>query len=119
MTMDRAQPARHNNEEGLQPADQPCIVPEPGRPALTERSLFLALFDIEDPAARLAYLDQACAGSAALRTQVEQLLIAHDGLGNFMQRPARELVAGEGDKPPVSEGPHSFWRLRRRRHLIR
>ena len=46
---------------------------------MTERSLFLALLEIDDPAGRSAYLNQACAGNAALRVQVERLLEAHQG----------------------------------------
>jgi serine/threonine protein kinase/tetratricopeptide (TPR) repeat protein len=37
---------------------------------------------------RAAYLDQACAGDAALRQQVEGLLKAHDQAGHFLDRPA-------------------------------
>ena len=58
---------------------------------MSERSIFLAVLEIDDPAARSAYLDQACAGDAALRSQVEQLLKAHQEPGSFMVRPAPHL----------------------------
>src|SRR5215212_836470 len=66
-------------------------------PAVTERCLFLAALEIDDPAARAAYLDGACAGDTAVRAQVEQLLLAHDETGRFMERPAPAMVAA-GDE---------------------
>src|SRR5262249_59992193 len=60
--------------------------------AMTERSLFLAALEIDDPAERSAFLDRACAGDPALRAQVEQLLQAHQEPGRFMERPAPALV---------------------------
>ena len=44
---------------------------------MTERSVFLAALDIDDPQARAAYLERACAGDPGLRGQVERLLAAH------------------------------------------
>ncbi len=55
---------------------------------MTERSLFLALLEMDDPAQRSAYLDRACADSPELRREIEQLLNAHEKPGPFMQRPA-------------------------------
>ncbi len=70
---------------------------------MTERSIFLAMLDIEDPAERSAYLDRACAGDPALRTGVEQLLQAHQAPGEFMERPAPALVVTVDAAVP--EGP--------------
>ena len=39
------------------------------------------------PAERAAYLDQACAGDAALREQVEALLQAHEQAEEFLNVP--------------------------------
>src|SRR5262245_21948918 len=39
------------------------------------------------PTERPAYLDDACAGDAALRQQVEALLLAHDQAESFLQAP--------------------------------
>ncbi|MFN7928436.1 MAG: protein kinase [Blastocatellia bacterium] len=39
------------------------------------------------PAARAAFLDDACRGDEALRQEVASLLHAYDNLGDFMQRP--------------------------------
>src|SRR5947209_3475226 len=61
--------------------------------AMTERSVFPAALDIDDPAERATYLAQACAGDPALREQVEQLLKANQESAPFMERPAPRLVA--------------------------
>src|SRR5262245_41452748 len=70
--------------------------------AMTERSIFLAVLESDDPAERTVYLDQACAGDPALRSQVEQLLKAHQQTGPFMARPAALVVTAE---EPVCERP--------------
>ncbi len=59
---------------------------------MTERSIFLAVLDIEEPAEQAAYLDRACAGDSALRARVEQLLQTHREPGPFMDLPAAALV---------------------------
>ena len=54
-----------------------------------------ACLDLE-PAARSAYLDDACSGAPALRIEVESLLASHDQAGDFMARPIlRESFVGE------------------------
>src|SRR5262245_10373249 len=63
--------------------------------AMTERSVFLVALEYDDPGERSAYLDRACAGDAALRAEVEQLLSAHERSGSFMGRPAPERLAGD------------------------
>src|SRR5262245_40423106 len=60
---------------------------------MNERSIFLAVLEIADPAEQAAYLDQACAGDPALRLQVERLLRAYQEPGPFMEVPAHALVA--------------------------
>jgi hypothetical protein len=45
------------------------------------------------PAVRSAFLDEACAGDAVLRKQVEELLDAHVDAGKFMESPALEVEA--------------------------
>jgi WD40 repeat protein/tRNA A-37 threonylcarbamoyl transferase component Bud32 len=66
----------------------------PGRCAVTERTIFLTALDKTDPAARAAYLDQACAGKPALRQRIEQLLESHRQAGSFLDVPAMEQLAG-------------------------
>ena len=46
-----------------------------------------------DPAERSAFLDEACADNGALRAEIESLLAAHDGAGDFIERPAFEAAA--------------------------
>src|ERR1017187_4122514 len=43
---------------------------------------------------RAAYLDQACAGDAALRQRIEELLQASDEAGNFLENPAAAPPSG-------------------------
>jgi serine/threonine protein kinase/WD40 repeat protein len=68
-----------------------------------ERSLFLALLDIDEPAARTAYLDQACAGDPALRARALKLLAAHEATGQFMDSPRPNLASTDPEQ--VVEGP--------------
>ena len=50
-------------------------------------SIFAAAVALATAAERAAYLDQACAGDAALRGHVEALLRAHDRAGHLLDRP--------------------------------
>jgi WD40 repeat protein/tRNA A-37 threonylcarbamoyl transferase component Bud32 len=61
--------------------------------AVPERDIFLNALEIEDPAARGAYLDTACAGRPALRQRVEELLRSHQEAESFLNVPALEQVA--------------------------
>ena len=42
---------------------------------MNEQSIFIEALDREDPAARRAFLDQACADDMALRQRIERLLV--------------------------------------------
>jgi len=64
---------------------------------MTERMIFEAALERDDPAERGAYLDQACAGDADLRRRVEELLKAHFAPGTFLEAPA--II--DDDAPPV------------------
>src|SRR6516165_6149153 len=61
---------------------------------MSERSIFLNALDREDPVARAAYLDAACAGRPELRRRIERLLRAHQVAGSFLEVPAPEQLAG-------------------------
>jgi WD40 repeat protein/tRNA A-37 threonylcarbamoyl transferase component Bud32 len=61
----------------------------------TERTVFLAALEIEDPAARAAYLDEVCAGKPALRQRIEQLLQSDREAETFLDVPALEQLAGD------------------------
>ena len=52
-----------------------------------------------DPRERAAFLEQACAGDEALRSEVESLLAEESGVRTFLETPALELagnMSGEG-----------------------
>ncbi|MDG3008416.1 serine/threonine-protein kinase [Paludisphaera mucosa] len=48
-------------------------------------TVFSDALERNDPAARAAYLDEACRGNAGLRRLVEEMLAAHDGAGRFLE----------------------------------
>jgi serine/threonine-protein kinase len=64
---------------------------------VSDREIFNAALAIADPLQRSAYLEQACAGDAALRKQIEGLLEMHGQLGSFLESPARA--------PAITLGP--------------
>jgi ankyrin repeat protein/serine/threonine protein kinase len=49
-------------------------------------TIFAEALQKSDPEQRNFYLEQACAGNAALREEVESLLQAHEGAGDFLGR---------------------------------
>ena len=51
-------------------------------------------------AEREAFLDRACVRDDALRRKVEELLRAHQHLGNFMETPGFSLFDPEIDEEP-------------------
>src|SRR5438067_13265313 len=69
---------------------------------MTERDVFVAALQKEDPAERRAYLDAACAGQPELRQQVENLLRLYEGAGSFLEQPAAESAA-TGALPDAAE----------------
>src|SRR5262249_51909398 len=60
---------------------------------MSERDIFIAALQQDDPARRQAYLDQACAQQPDLRQQVEHLLRLYEGAGSFLEKPAAETPA--------------------------
>jgi hypothetical protein len=70
---------------------------------VSDREIFNASLEFADPAQRSAYLDQACAGDAALRRQIEGLLEMHAQLGSFLESPA-EAGAMTVDQSASPEG---------------
>jgi serine/threonine-protein kinase len=73
---------------------------------MTERDLFIAALQIEDPTGRSAYLDKACAADAELRQRLEALLKAFVQAGSFLQQPA-VCPAATSDVPPVGPPPNN------------
>src|SRR5690349_14739202 len=64
---------------------------------MTERELFLAALEIEDPAARQARLQSACAGDAALLAKVESLLASHESQSAFLQTPVGDQLGNAAE----------------------
>src|SRR5438128_12816 len=60
---------------------------------MTERDIFIAALQKEDPAERQAYLDEACPRQPELRQQVEHLLRLHEGAGSFLEKAAAKAAA--------------------------
>jgi serine/threonine protein kinase len=63
--------------------------------AKTVKALFLAALDKPTPTDRAGYLDEACAGDAALRRSVEVLLQSHDRPDALLDQPAARHLATE------------------------
>src|SRR2546423_11353120 len=57
---------------------------------MAERDIFIAALQLEDPAQRQVYLDEACAGRPELRRQVEELLRLQESAGSFLEGAAAE-----------------------------
>jgi hypothetical protein len=53
------------------------------------RTIFDEALELEPEDRRREFLELACAGDAALRAQVEELLAAHDTAGGFRNRSSR------------------------------
>jgi hypothetical protein len=62
----------------------------------SERSVLLTALAKRDPAARAAYLDEACAGDPALRRRVEAMLRSHEEAGRLPESSASPVAP-----PPV------------------
>jgi WD40 repeat protein/serine/threonine protein kinase len=66
--------------------------------------LYLKALELRSSGERQEYLDETCAGDAALRAEVESLLEASARAGSFLESPAPKLVT-TADEQPVSEPP--------------
>ncbi|MEM9347613.1 MAG: protein kinase [Planctomycetota bacterium] len=54
----------------------------------SDKDIFLQALEIEDPAQRGAFLDEACQGDEQLRSRVDTLLRSAEMLGGFLETPA-------------------------------
>jgi hypothetical protein len=63
---------------------------------MTEREIFMAALEKDQPAERAAYLDEACAADATLRQRVEALLHSHERAPDFLDVPVTEQLAADG-----------------------
>ncbi len=70
----------------------------------------------QDPARRAAFLDEACSGDPALRTEVEALLAGHEDEDGFLEKPAYQAAADLFEDEPVDSqvgsriGPYRLMR---------
>lgn len=53
------------------------------------------------PESRLAFLKEACSGDAALRRDVEELLVSFEAAGSFLETPAAESLSSRGQAVSV------------------
>src|SRR5262245_8179824 len=67
-------------------------------PARTAETIFAEAIEIDTPAGRAAFLEQACASNPELRREVEKLVRDYFRAGAFLERPAAHL-AGTVDEP--------------------
>ena len=65
---------------------------------MNEREIFAQALDISDPKDRAEYLERVCVDRPKLRSDVEQLLLAHEQLGSFLNRG----VATAEESPPTA-----------------
>src|SRR5262249_51120686 len=72
---------------------------------MSERDIFTAARQMTDPAARSAYLDEACGGDSALRGRVEALLRAHGQPDSLLDAPAAALPDPGGAATPAHRAP--------------
>jgi serine/threonine protein kinase/WD40 repeat protein len=70
-------------------------------------TIFSAALDCGSDEERAAYLDQACAGSPALRERVEALLRAHARAGSFLGQPTDDAEEMVGLEPANGAAPTS------------
>ncbi|HCO93343.1 MAG TPA: hypothetical protein DIU00_05230 [Phycisphaerales bacterium] len=66
--------------------------------------IFQNAIEIEDPAKRAQYLENACKENPKLRAEVEALLKAHEKAGSFLDVPDLDPDVTL-DESPISEGP--------------
>jgi hypothetical protein len=66
---------------------------------MSERTIFMAALEKSTPEQRAAFLDEACAGDAALRQRIAALLRSHEQGGSFLGQPVPERVAAALAKP--------------------
>src|SRR5437016_6298385 len=68
---------------------------------MTERDLFIAAVQKNDPAERSAFLAGACAGDAALRQRLDHLLDLHAQAGSFLN----PLADANGSRHTIGYDP--------------
>lgn len=71
---------------------------------MNERELFVAAVQIDNPAERLAYLDNACGGDSELRNRVNVLLAALDDAQSYLEQPVVVVAPTVADTAKAHTG---------------
>jgi WD40 repeat protein/serine/threonine protein kinase len=71
---------------------------------MSERAIFIAALEKDDPAERCAFLDQACADDRPLRQRIERLLKSHEPADSFLEHRPPGLGVTV-DEAPMAEQP--------------
>jgi len=66
---------------------------------MTDRDLFIAALNQDDPAKRQAYLQDACGSDSALRQRIEALLKVYDNAGSFLEAPPASATLSVDSAP--------------------
>ncbi|MEI6236054.1 MAG: bifunctional serine/threonine-protein kinase/formylglycine-generating enzyme family protein [Planctomycetota bacterium] len=78
---------------------------------LSLESIFGEAFEIETPALRAAFLDEACKGDAALRGQIEALLRAEENASSSFLEPDMLLHTSSGETIGAQIGPYKLLQI--------
>ena len=74
--------------------------PEPGALEMDAATILSEALQKSDEDSRARFLDVACGGNADLKREVEELLVAHQGAGDFLRLPNQQAF-----EPTHSSGP--------------
>ena len=74
---------------------------------MTEETIFALALEQSDATRRAAFLAESCGGDAALRERVEALLRTHKKMGDFLNKPVGEQLAGVPEPPHATEAFNS------------
>jgi serine/threonine protein kinase len=78
---------------------------------VSEQEIYIEAQNRRDPAERGRFLDEACAGNAALRERIEALFRQADQLGSFLENSplgATADISRAGEKPGSQIGPYKL-----------
>ena len=78
---------------------------------MNERIIFERALDLDDPDQRVAYLTEACAHDARLRSRVEALLHSHEQAGSFLRGAAVDVTTDLNqplERPGTQIGPYKL-----------
>src|ERR1700748_2126815 len=68
---------------------------------MTDRDLFIAALDLDNPAERQAYLQDACGDDSAARRRIEALFMVYENAGGFLESPPDAPPSSMASSPPT------------------